>query len=317
MKSIGGYFGKETLVDITINNEFRDYGGFLEFGRSCLFHILNTLEPTAIYIPYYICDVVIEICHKLDVTVFYYDIDNNFEISKAPILKKDELLLYVNYFGLKLSYISQLNRMYKSKLIIDNVQGFFDNNKISSPCFTSCRKWFGVIDGALLNNFPLNNIVDNPNEHVDNSFLYLRNDGRIEEGYEQYKNYEKNILTRFYNCRQDTIECLRKLQLKEISQIRRRNFIYLHNTLSSLNVLHLEVYPDTVPFFYPFLPSRRVDRATLHNVGIFAPTFWPSSAPQRESSAKSNYFINNLIPLPIDQRITISDCDYMISHLYE
>ena len=60
MKEIGGYFGLEEST----RNEYYPKLVALNTGRNALLYVLKARKIEKIYIPYYLCDTVSEICKK-------------------------------------------------------------------------------------------------------------------------------------------------------------------------------------------------------------------------------------------------------------
>ena len=146
MEPIGGYFGLEFAHGV----EYHKKAIRLSTGRNCLEYILRAKEYKKVYLPYYTCDVVLEPFMKLGIPYEFYHIDNNFEIRDRFTLKADEALLYVNYYGLKQRYVEQLAEKTRERLIVDNTQAFYAKPIAGIDTFYSCRKFFGVSDGAYL-----------------------------------------------------------------------------------------------------------------------------------------------------------------------
>ncbi len=87
---------------------------------------------------------------KLGIPYEFYHIDINFEIRECFTLKANEALLYVNYYGLKQRYVEQLANKTGDRLIVDNTQAFYAKPIAGIDTFYTCRKFFGVPDGAYL-----------------------------------------------------------------------------------------------------------------------------------------------------------------------
>ena len=147
MRPIGGF------LDLELN---RGYGKpyhetmALSTGRSCFFFILQKVQPTRAIIPYFICDALLQPLINLGIPLDFYSLDTSLEFKKIPKVNKSELIVYVNYFGLKSNYIVKLQRLYREKLVVDDTQAFFQLGYPGSWSFNSARKFFGVPDGAYL-----------------------------------------------------------------------------------------------------------------------------------------------------------------------
>ena len=146
MKPIGGYFS----LELSRGESYHQGAIDLNTGRNCLEYILKCRGYRKVYIPYYTCDVVLEPFKKLGVPYEYYHVNIHLEIRDEVVLKEGEALLYTNYYGLKQRYTEKLAQHYGNRLIVDNTQAFYANSIKGIDTFYTCRKFFGVTDGAIL-----------------------------------------------------------------------------------------------------------------------------------------------------------------------
>jgi len=146
MNAIGGYFE----LELRNGKEYHKEAIRLNTGRNALELILKFKEYRKVFIPSYTCDVILEPFNKLGIEYEFYSIDENLEpLFNYDSIKKYEGFLYINYFGIKDSFIFNLSAICRN-LIIDNSQAFFSTPNPGIPTFYSCRKFFGVTDGAYL-----------------------------------------------------------------------------------------------------------------------------------------------------------------------
>src|SRR5690606_27110463 len=146
MKSIGGYF----------ELELNDFGGIyhnkaidVNTGRNAFEYILRSNKKlTKVLLPYFVCDVLLQPIKKLNLEVEFYGLDNAF-LPKVNSVKKNEVILYVNYFGIMNKNIKNISNRFEN-IIIDNSQAFYANPIKNIPTFYSPRKFFGVADGGFL-----------------------------------------------------------------------------------------------------------------------------------------------------------------------
>ena len=143
---IGGYFGLEPLIS---NEYYKDLLA-LNTARNALLYILKARKIQKLYIPYYLCDSVSEMCNREGYKYEFYHINSGFLPVFEKALSDNEYLYIVNYYG-QISYeqIKKLQAKYK-RIIIDNVQAFFQKPVQGIDTIYSCRKFFGVPDGAYL-----------------------------------------------------------------------------------------------------------------------------------------------------------------------
>ena len=85
-------------------------------------------ENIKIYIPKYFTPTVTD---NLKIPHEKYNVDNNFyPILKINKLKKNEAILYPNYFGINDKNVNKLTKIFKN-IIIDNVHAFYQKKNFS------------------------------------------------------------------------------------------------------------------------------------------------------------------------------------------
>ena len=97
MESIGGYFS----LELNEGRERHPHALRLNAGRYALEYILKARMYRKVYLPYYICDSVLQPIKRQGVEYEFYHINEQLEPATELHLKDDEAVLYVNYFGLK------------------------------------------------------------------------------------------------------------------------------------------------------------------------------------------------------------------------
>src|SRR5665648_101744 len=143
MKEIGCYFGLEQLIS---NEYYKDLIP-LNTGRNALLYLLKARNIKKLYIPYYLCNSVSDMCIRNGYKFEYYKIDTEFMPIFNKTLADDEYLYVVNYYGqLTNGKVIELKHRF-AQIILDNIQAFFQK---PLDGIYSCRKFFGVPDGAYL-----------------------------------------------------------------------------------------------------------------------------------------------------------------------
>jgi len=303
-KAIGGYFE----LELNKHDFFHSNGILLNTGRNAFEHILKTIKPKRILLPYYICEVLLEPINKLKIKYEYYSIDENLEpIFNNAILKTD-LFLYVNYFGIKDKYIQKLSKKIKN-LVIDNSQALFSAPIKDINTFYSFRKFVGVTDGAVL--YPNNKVVNLPIDFSFNRINYLakRFELDAENGYQDFKSVENSLSHQpIKQISKLTMGLLHNINFNSIKKTRNKNFLFLHKHLESMNELKINKTSINGPMVYPLLLKNgsKLRNVLLKN-RIFVATYWQSVCSIAPIKSFEIYLSNNLLPLPIDQRYTIDD----------
>lgn len=299
-KAIGGYFE----LELPQYEEYHKDAIRLNSGKNCLEYILLCRKYRKVYLPYYTCDVVLKPFHKFGIAYQFYHINLQFEINDKIELKNNEALLYTNYYGLKQRYVEQLAKKYGRNLIIDNSQAFYAKPLEGIDTFYTCRKFFGVPDGAYLYNDA------KPLEGLQRSVsfnrmaqLIKRIDLSPKAGFEDFHQAEEllskdeiMIMSLF------TERVMTSIDYQQTALKRRANFMQLHDYLLMSNMLHLSLEPDTVPMVYPYLTDKEGLRQYLIQNKIYIAKYWPNVDDWVKNNSVESKLANYLIPLPIDQR---------------
>ena len=70
------------------------------------------------------------------------------------------------------------------------------------------------------------------------------------------------------------------------------------------------------PFMYPlYLENAKKIKKALLQDKIYIPTLWPDVFEFCNIQSSAWKYANNIVPLPCDQRYTISDMNYLIEKL--
>jgi hypothetical protein len=309
---IGGYLG----LELPRGKEFYPDLVRLNTGRNALEYILRQKKYTKIYIPYFTCEVLLEPINKLGVVYQFYAIDDQLDPVIDFEIEHHEVFLYTNYFGIKQETVKQLSHQI-TNLIIDNSQGFFSEPLQGIDTFYSCRKFFGVPDGAYLQiKKRLNKKLIVDSSVCRFSHLIKNLDKGVEAGYSDYiannRDLENNDIKIMSPLTQ---RILSGIDYEECAAIRERNFNFLHKHLSEHNSLKFDISKSTSPLVYPFLFNNRHLKVHLIQKKIFVATYWPNVFKWTSKGMFENYLAHNLVPLPIDQRYNLQDMFLMLNTL--
>ncbi|MBO4500427.1 MAG: hypothetical protein J5732_09300 [Bacteroidaceae bacterium] len=310
MEPIGGYFS----LELPRYEEYHKDAVRLNTGRNCLEYILRARRCSKVYIPYYTCDVVLEPFMKLGIPYEYYYVNTHLEIRDEIALKSSEALLYTNYYGLKQRYTERLAEHYGESLIVDNTQAFFAKPIAGVDTFYSCRKFFGVPDGAYLYTEKLLDSEleqDHSYERMDS--LTKRIDLSPESGYQDFRNTSKSLVGQpIRRMSKLTQRMMQSIDYDMVAQRRRANFELMHKAIGHENNIVLPLEDDAVPMVYPYLVSVKGLREKLIQNKVFVARYWPNVSEWAGESTIEYNLAFNMLPLPIDQRYGIKEMDYII-----
>ena len=311
MEPIGGFFS----LELSPGESFHPKAIALNTGRNCLEYILRCRGYRKVYIPYYTCEVVMEPFHKLGVTYVFYHIDKQLEIADHISLRDDEALLYTNYFGLKQSYVEQLANRYGKQFIVDNTQAFYAKPIEGIDTFYTCRKFFGVPDGAYLyTDAKVDFKMDQDVSYDRVSFLVKRLDLGAEAGYADFHEQSKRLvgqpIKRMSNL---TTQLMNGIDYQTAAQKRRENYNYLHQNLAETNQISLELDEDAVPMVYLYLTKNGRLKQKLIDERIYVATYWPNVLEWSKDIDLECVLVRNTCFLPIDQRYGIGEMERIIN----
>ena len=302
MKEIGGYLELDNLV----HNEYYPNYIALNTARNALVYICRARKIKKLFIPYYLWDSVSGVCEREKIEYKYYHINADFTPSFDEKLEENEYLYIVNYFGqLTNEFISTLKSNY-SNLIVDNVQAFFQKAVACVDTIYSCRKFFGVPDGAYLST---DKILDEELA-IDISKDRMKHIlGRYErfasEYYEDFKlNDESFIYLPLKKMSKLTKNILGAIDYDFVIKRRNENWQFLNEKLKNKNKLKLTI--SNAPYMYPFYCENGMEiKRKLAEKQIYIPTLWPNVLTLDGTLEKD--YAENILPLPCDQRYTLEE----------
>lgn len=306
MKEYGGYLP----LELTSKKEY--YHGEdvlpLNCGRSAIYYALRDANPSKVYIPHYNCQSVIEAVKRSGVKFEFYFLNEDFEPIDIQ-LKKNEYILWVNYFGIfSNEKANKIIKQYKN-VIIDNTQAFYSKPNQEAYNIYSCRKFFGVSDGAYLikKNLKIKNL-EQATSYQTSMQLIKSIDLGTNEGYQEYLYAEDHIFNEAKRMSKFTQKILSSIEYESIKTIRNRNFLNIHEKLKKINQLSDKITITLqTPMIYPLLVKDKYLRKKLIENNIYVPQWWQYLIEQLEKNTFESYLSSYLFPLPIDQRYNEED----------
>jgi hypothetical protein len=249
MKEYGGYIELETFK----GNMLHENVVALNCGRAALEYICEAKQIRKLYLPYFLCSSISNLCEKIKVQYEYYKIDNNFKPIFDKKLDENEWLYVVNYYGqLSNDYIGRLKQKY-NHIIVDNAQSYFQMPVDGVDTIYTCRKYFGVADGAFLyTDVKLNRQLPQDESFERMHFLLGRYERSANEFYKEYvANNQLFASEPIKKMSRLTNNLLHGIDYEEVAKRRQENFDYLDKELGNINELKLNsVYGA---FMYPLL----------------------------------------------------------------
>lgn len=309
MREIGGYIELDTYR----GNMLYEDGIKLNCGRKALEYVIKAKKIKKICMPKFMCDSCDKVFHDSNVEVKYYSINVDF-VPVTLQREDDEWLYIVNYYG---QLTEEKIKAFGNNVILDNAQAYFAEPIPGIDTLYTCRKFFGVADGAIL--YTDEKLLDIPqDESYDRMhFLLGRYEHSASEFYQEYVDnndyFENQPIKRMSKL---TENLLHGIDYDFVKQRRTDNFTYLEKKLSSVNKLSLRV-PEGA-FMYPLYVDNGAEiRKRLQAEKIFIPTLWPSVFELCVDGELEYDMAKNILPLPVDQRYATEDMEYMVKYIYK
>lgn len=310
MKEIGGYIELDTYHLPMLHKD----AIALNCGRNCLAYLFKSRGIKKIKVPYFICKSILDVCEREGVEKVFYHIGMDFKPVTDLKLADDEWLYLVNFYGqLGNDEIQEYVDKY-GRVLVDQANGYFEKPLPGVDTFYTCRKWFGVADGAFLyteaklkDEFPQDESFDRM------QFLLGRYERTAGEFYSEYNANNKFFAAEpIKRMSKLTANLLHGIDYGRVEKRRRENFEYLHKRLEGINQLNVKL----AVFMYPLMVENGAAiRKKLQAEKIFIPTLWPTVFEITESSATEYKMAENILPLPIDQRYGVEDMECMIQEV--
>ena len=309
MKEIGGYIELDTYRLPMLHE-----GAIaLNCGRNCLAYLIKAKNIKKIKVPYFMCDSVFEVCKKYGAEISFYHINENF-LPEDIELADGEWLYLINYYGqLDVRYIEKLKYGF-GRIIIYNAQSYFEMPLSGVDTLYTCRKFFGVADGAFLYTDKLLEEDLQRDESFERMHFLL---GRFERTASEF--YSENVANnRLFSSEpvkkmsKLTNNLLHAIDYEFVKNRRTCNFRLCHEKLGKINQLKLREIEGA--FAYPLLVENGAEiRRKLQQQKMYVPTLWPNVLNETEKTSLEYKFAENILPLPVDQRYSEDDINELIT----
>lgn len=313
MKEIGGYLELDTY-SLPMLHE----GAIaLNCCRSALAYALLARKAKCVWLPWFLCDSERDVCAKYDIPVKYYRVGEDF-LPETVTLGEGEWLCVVNYYGqLTQEMLLELKNRY-GRILVDNTQAYFQPPLEGVDTIYSCRKFFGVSDGGFLyTDARLDGELERDESFERIRFVLGRYERTASEFYaESAANNDLFNREPIKRMSRLTENLLHAIDYDAVRQRRTENFRYLDARLGSVNRLRLR--PAEGAFMYPLWSDRAPElRRSLAREKIYIPTLWPDVFARVPEEWTEWKMANCILPLPVDQRYTAEDMEYLVEWLHQ
>lgn len=313
MKEIGGYLELERFS----GREYHTQALRVNCARNAIVLAARRRQVKRVFLPYYLCGSVADALERNGIERVFYRVDPQFQPVIPEDCGKEDMLLAVDLFG-QLD-TDRLMGAYgdRTNVLLDTTQAFFKKPPKNADMVCSCRKYFGVPDGAYLYTDLTDGSWDLEPEKVAGRCGHLigRMEGIAGAHLEAHRRNDRIFAERpIAGMSLFSQNILRAIDYEAVKILREVNFRKLHDALQTRNTLEL-IVPEA-PFAYPFYIENGIQlRKMLAEQKIYVPTLWPDVLKLPESWTERNY-AENILPLPCDQRYSPEDMDRILEVLY-
>ena len=283
----------------------------LNCGRACLEYLVELRDIRTIWLPDFLCSSVPDLCRRVGVEAKTYHVGKDFGPIYDFEIGGHEWLYLVDHYGqLAQSDVTEALDASDGRLIVDESQGYFRAPWKSADTLYTCRKWFGVADGAFLHTREGATLGRNlpRSESFDKMEFML---GRFERSAGEFFAESKANNARFADEPMAKMSALTENLLHAVDysaakERRLANWAVLDSAFGSSN--HLTLAAPEVPFMYPYMVDDAGGvRGRMAAEGVFIPTLWPNVSGDPSAGSAAINFSNNILPLPVDQRYGADD----------
>lgn len=310
----------------------KEYGGYIELdtyrlpmlhegalalncGRICLAYLIKARNIKKMLLPYFMCDSVFDVCQKYDVALRFYHVDQEFKPADISLVD-DEWLYVMNYYGqLSREYLAELKATY-DRVIVDQAQAYFDEPINGTDTLYTCRKFFGVADGAFLyTDAALDEALPVDESFERMHFLLGRYERTASEFYAEYAAnnhlFSDEPIKRMSKL---TNNLLHGIDYAYVKERRTENFRIYHEKLQSINQLPLREVEGA--FAYPLMIEHGAEiRKELQKRKIYIPTLWPNVMEEVTEDSLEYRLAQDVLPLPCDQRYGFDDIGFIVGEI--
>ena len=336
---IGGMFGLELFAQeeffITDHEPafLADPHLLLATARSAIALLARNLRPKTVWLPSYLCGVVVDAFPSPLMNVRFYAIDQNLGIAEEGWLSEiqtNDLVLFIDYFGFQ--HWADWGAEARDRgawVVQDAAQALLSEhlNNHSHYIVFSPRKFVGVPEGGILlasngSELPKVNLTYAPAqwwmEATRASILRAEFDrhGGERKWFEIFQKTEADGPLEPFRMSDLSLMILKNaVDWQWVSKQRRDNYKFLASELGEI-----ALFPDlpngVVPLGVPIrLKERDRIREALFAKKIYPQVHWPIAGFVPDSFAASHRLANEITTLPCDQRYDGLDMERIVNQL--
>ncbi len=286
----------------------------LNSARTAIWYAVKIEQPTRVWLPLFYTPHVRKVLENVE--IMEYHIDEQFMPTDIDYRDTDIVVL-MNYYGVTGGAVREAAARY-SKVIIDNSFAFFEAPIMRDGVYNvySCRRFFGVPDGAYLIGKLVREMVlerDISNPYVAHLVKALEFESSNAGHAANHRN-EQRLAGARLKMSALTERLMQAIDYEAVKQQRKENYAILKAAFSE-QMLPVETADGAVPQCFPLLASAEL-RTTLNQLDIHIPLLWRRALDSDCDGTAEREYADRVVCLPIDQRYHAADMAYLVKTIY-
>ncbi len=271
----------------------------LNCGRNCLDYLIRAKGIRRIWLPGLLCGSIARVCARNGVEVMYYHIREDYLFGAVPV-QKDDWFYVADLCGqIPRAAVKGIVAKYKN-VIFDEAQAYFAPPVEGADTIYTCRKFFGVPDGAFLCT-DARLALDLPQDESIARIQRLLAGGQGSSPASAAEDDELFNAEPLKRMSSFTADLLGSIDYEAVKNQRTANFAALSMSLGPVNKLKPQRAEGA--FAYPlWLENGAAVREMLSAKKIYIPLFWPNVLTDGNASVLEKDLALNVLPVPCDQR---------------
>lgn len=319
---------------------------FLNGGKACLIAISDYLLAHGIrqiLLPSYLCPTIVTTFERCGVMCAYYEVKEDLSIDLEDLARKmdgTKAVYFINYFGFLhpapvLHFFNEL-RQHDVIVVEDNAQAGFNDHPTGDFIFNSMRKFVPYDGGYLITQQDMAPYLQPYRDHPNRRLPVIRDYRKglyqyLFKGLGDYDELESKftLAEDYYDADlvvlgdpQEQV-AIERLDWQKIKQIRRDNYQYLINLISSISeispifpALQADMMPSGLPVYFTGVSRDDVNNE-LGKAQIGLTIHWDDilTHPRTKDSRLAVDMASRMLTLAIDQRTSRRQLDYLALNL--